>query len=547
MAPFITPMATKYDPNAAVSNAVQARGISLHDQQTKDALAENKRQFNEELPLKQFTTFGNQYNQNREYDEREQERATKLMSWVKDQVEQDPEKAQAMAPFIKGILDIHGIQMHLPGEAPQPGQAPFEQPKPPSEGEQAIGNIAAMEQAPAPTTQAPGFGGSEEASQRELEQAQIASRGAEAQPKEEPLPTETHLPGESLSAYFSRALAPQVPKQKAALPPQAQPQALPGAAPEAGAEGEPPAKWDFSYRGKPIGSIDVYRQADINARRTQGMAQGYMTGAMPKADVPFIKGIMEPILSGAIRTPEDLQAYIKNVVEPELSRRSKERSSFAMAASKSQGPTLSGVSTVNDDLQAIQEHFATRYNVNKIHERQDAANRAMDLLESGDPIAQRDAFTAHLKAMFSSVTSDKELGFAQDAAGKLERIKMSFNSWFGGGELPENYRTLLSEANQILSDQTQHELEEIGKRAGEYIKRIPTLSLDVEGRKQAAGTVAGYFSGKFDVPEIGGPMGVSGMKGGGKTGSSGSEKGSRAATEMAVPPKTKKILEAEPQ
>lgn len=602
MTPFITPFATKYDPNGAASALAQNRNAVFSHEDRQASLAENQRQFNEELPLKQFQTFGNQYNENRRQTEVETEQDTKLLTWIHDIVRQDPQKAQAAAPFLHGILQSRGIDMQwdpqtgdtvsTPGTTGTPGLAQAEPgesfqdfygrmakaapagiPKPGSTTEEMIARHQREVGAPeAPPEQPP------KPSKRAVQQAmpppgtplsqwmgEVANQPSNdfdqygnppwMQPGR-PSPLDTAPPEEVQQEMrqqgqpYGTGQPPPEPAPQQAAPVQAAPATRvqappPGATAAAPAEAPPQAqprgRWVFSKGGKELGAIDMSALQDIDQRQAAAVGKGFNTGVLPAEDKKFVAAAEQTIRDSGMNR-EEAQAFLQNVVQKELDRRQRERTGMAQARSRAQsGPTISGVSAVHDDIQNIQEHFATRYGVNDLHKRALAAQSAEELVKSDNPMEQRDALTQHLKSMFSSVTSDRELGFASEAAGKLTQIEMKFNAWFAGGELPENYRELLAEANSIIQEQTRAELERVGTAAHDYIMRDPTLSLDKAGRVQAGGVVKGYFTGKYDVPEVEGPSGVPGMKGGGSVRTSESTKGGHLS-EAPVPAKTKKVI-----
>lgn len=592
MTPFITPFATHYDPNGAAGALAANRNAVYGHEDRQAALAENQRQFNEELPLKQFQTFGNQYNENRRQTEAETEQDTRLLQWIHDVVRQDPQKAQAAAPFLHGILQSRGIDMEWdpqtgdtastrgatgtsglaqgqPGESfqdfygrmakaapagiPKPGstteemiarhqrevgapEAPPEQPPKPSKKavqqampppgtplSQWMGEVANQ-----PTQEAPDTAPPEEVQQEMRQQGQPYGTG---QPPPEPAPQpQQQAPQQAAPAQPAPATPTQAPGVSAA-PAKARPQAA------------PKGRWVFRKGGKELGAIDMGALAELDQRQAAAVGKGFNTGVLPAEDKNFVAAAEQTIRESGMNR-EEAQAFLQNVVQKELDRRQRERTGMAQARSRAQSqPSIAGVSTVHDDIQNIQEHYATRYDVNGLHKRELAAKSAEELVKSGNPMEQRDALTQHLKSMFSSVTSDRELGFATEAAGKLTQIEMKFNAWFAGGELPENYRELLAEANSIIQEQTRAELERVGTAAHDYVMRDNTLSLDKAGRTQIAGVVKGYFTGKFDVPEVEGPSGVPGMKGGGGSVRTSESKKGGHLSEEPVPAKTKQVID----
>lgn len=586
--PFITQPQDFHTAEAAKGMAANRSAQYTHEDRQAE-LGEQKREFNEKLPLEQFRTFMPQYNANRVNDETEREHDTELLRWIHNVVQTDPRAAEKSAPFLHGILQSRGIDMQWDpqtGEPAAPGQAP-----PPTTPAPIQTEVEKLQEEPVAPATAPGMPKNEDEALSELEAAQrasaekdrqdslpgkqqpaasmdpgiemkgpmadraaqtrdpgiemtgpIAERAAQVQ---DPGMVMESLPGENFAAYMTR-LGGQIPKPapapQAAAPMSPPPEAAPAQAPAPQA-GEPAphdvkrGRWVFSKNGKELGSINIGDVASFQDERAGALAAGYASDVKPEADKAFVEGMTKRLVSAGV-PPDKVAGVIHDIIQPELDRRSKERSSFALARSKAQsGPSLSGISTVNDDIMNVQREFAQRYGVGKLRDRADAAANAIEMLDSTDPVAQRDAFTAHLKAMFSSVTSDRELGFAAEAAGKLEQIKMKFNSYFSNGELPPGYKILLAEANRIIGEQVQKRLNFVGDQASQYIMRTPALSLDANGRKQAAGVVRGYFSGNFeDTPELGGPMGVPGMGGGsGKGSSSESRKGSPAAPEMSRP------------
>lgn len=261
--------------------------------------------------------------------------------------------------------------------------------------------------------------------------------------------------------------------------------------------------------GRSYGSIDLKAIQDHNVQGAQAIMNGFISGLPQGQDKEWADQVTkQAVTEFGINTPEKAMEAIKDPVFKYIIARGNQEAMMAAARSKGAGgekaPTLGAT---HDDLETLITHYEGKFNVGDMHKRQDSAAKVQNLIASPNPLAQREALTAELKNMFSSVTSDRELGFLQSAGGKLNQIESKFNEFFSGGELPANYRELLAQASQIVDQGTADALKRAAENAGAYIQKDPTLTMSGPARRQAAAIVMGRFTGNFgNAPNLEGPM-----------------------------------------
>lgn len=111
-------------------------------------------------------------------------------------------------------------------------------------------------------------------------------------------------------------------------------------------------------------------------------------------------------------------------------------------------------------------NVSQKFNIGKQNESIAATNAMLNQLALDNPLTDRVAFTKTLKAMFSSVTSNTELTYAQEAGGMENRIAAELNRWFNEGRIPDDYKAWLVAA----SKQSLIEAQEIKIKAAEAVR-----------------------------------------------------------------------------
>jgi hypothetical protein len=596
MEPFLTPMATKYDPNAATANMLHARGMEYQNEQAKQQLAEQKRHSTVEEGIQGFNAFGNQFNQNREYDERARARKEGLLKWVMGLAEDDEEKFAIMAPLVDPILKQEGISITPPGMRPEDkgqGSVPMQPQK--SEGEQQIANIAAIDagtETPTAGSATPPQSGAadQRAAVAREQQLSATRRGRDLDPgivmqdpnwgrnidpgitmpdpnggknldpgiemtdvPGSPTPPESGaLPGESLGAYFNRELAPTLPKKAAPGAETAAPE-VPEGTPENPFPGASRA-WTFSIDGKPAGSLDLERLRSLKQQRTGALAEGFQAGAMPAADVPFIKGMMSALTEMGLNT-DKAAAFIKNVVQPELDRRSKERSSYALARAKGQ----SGTGQERFDLSLYEAgQKAAREPLEKYPKIKDdlgaysKMKTALDLFEKGDSgVDSAVAYRTLALMLNSGALSDKD-AVAPEQFASWSTKAMRFLSTGVAGDLTdaekEDLQATLRHKIALVESQAKEVYDSLIESAnGSTMYDQPRYRQGYANELKFYRQFPFYDQKEVDSVLRGTPPVPSGGGGGGGRAST-TTKGSPVAPEMSKPPSetARKLLEKGP-
>lgn len=502
---YVTPLQAAPNPNAAIATAASALGHSGDLMREDKRIKNQSEQFEREAQLR----AGDQMLRADQQGFNQQKDRVELLgeynAAIGQHTDEGDAKAQELAPTLKALgIDLQPV---TPDHPDHQAAQPFEewaktqkQPEtPPAAPKAEPKKVAAKpvpDQGELPSTE-----------ERAEAESRIADIGGEAQPVTQEAPVEspkvdTPAMGPSL---MKGSLPVQVPRQEA-------PKAAP--VPQAAAPEQPPAEppqrpaYRVVINGQPMGVIDPNpgRQAaqEAAARRAEDAIAG---------TVPRYQHIMRGAFKGA-RTPQEAEQRLAQVM-PEVIQLLKNEAAMAIASTRANaGP---GLSTVNDDVEGILRTTNSSYKIPELHQRVDAADRAVALAHTDNPMAQRNALTANLKAMFSSVTSDRELGFAQAAAGKLTQLEIKFNEFFNGGALPENYLELMTDANAIVRDATDQALRRAGTLASNAVLKSSTIALDGPSRRQMAKVLYGRITGDFqDAPDLDTPGRTMGGGGGGK-------------------------------
>lgn len=210
----------------------------------------------------------------------------------------------------------------------------------------------------------------------------------------------------------------------------------------------------ISMTGADWGTFDPRAYQDMNQGRVRGVVEGFYQSLYPEADKQWVKSQADALLAQqSLNSAPEAVDYLQKVVVPLLGRWSGERAAKAMAGRPQKGPAGNRDADRFDKWVSDEEN--KQFKIPAMEQADQQAAKLEELAKSDNAIADRMMVGAQLKATFSSVTSDKELKFMQEAGGVINRIETALSNWFGGGELPANYKAMMAEASEAVKAATQ--------------------------------------------------------------------------------------------
>jgi hypothetical protein len=156
------------------------------------------------------------------------------------------------------------------------------------------------------------------------------------------------------------------------------------------------------------------------------------------------------------------------------------------------------------DAHLNEASFQQIENIVKDEQMRDSIQKARDAISAGDKatalagsknaLAQRSALSAQLKQMFSSVTSDRELAYAQNSAGLWSRIQTALNQLDSGQLSDDMLRNMLQTAAETKAALSKR-IHAYGVAAQQRVLHHPTFaSGDEDLRRRAAAYAYGVVT-----------------------------------------------------
>ncbi len=226
-----------------------------------------------------------------------------------------------------------------------------------------------------------------------------------------------------------------------------------------------PGQVEIFVDGKHLGVVDVAKMAA--EQRSLAEAEG-------KAFTSMLPTRFKPLMSAVEGAPNLslLKDRTKNAMGVAEQLFAGERAQ-AMAQMKGAQMGMGNSRMAADDARAlIKDEVAKTADARK---RIDSLRSAIKLATSTNSLAERMALTQNLKAMFSSVTSDREMGFAMAAGGKLTDIERQINEWTEEGRLPADYLQRMNEASRLLEQASREVIQGRAKVVVDSLRADPDL------------------------------------------------------------------------
>ncbi len=451
IAPFITPLAAHPDPNAAVSNALHARGLANSNANEKARLAEQANEFSQRQALNERQQGFNEATDARDFEQHRAELHTKLVDWGMQVLDKEgPEKAQQI---VGPVWQAAGIGVDFGGspEATTGGQvAPGGSATPAeAQGDEEMGALEAAQKA-----------------RGDLEEYQPGE--GSTGPK----------PGESFTAYVSRntsakpsPVEKETPAEDMAEGGVEEPTEAPAAAPS--------RQWRvFDQKtGRQLGVIDPDKLASENQKRADERAAAYVSGTPDNR-----KGIIEGMTSAA-RTPEEVETGMKH---GEFTFGQLEKTDRTIKNHKGGGgvpPVLSGeptgdpkeLSRFDSDARQYMTAAMNNAGVKNLNKMASDSERVASMLGSDVPADQRMAIASQIKANFGAAASEGERAFILESSGAINKILFGIDSWVKTGQVPEGLREGMQQVAVGARKFATELADQVAEKASQDIMESPTI------------------------------------------------------------------------
>lgn len=156
------------------------------------------------------------------------------------------------------------------------------------------------------------------------------------------------------------------------------------------------------------------------------------------------------------------------------------------------------------DLEKLVEAERKNYDFKANQATQQATQKMLAMMNSGNALAQRVAVMQELKELTGKQQTAREQAAIANAAGVMEAWMNDWALKIPGADpqLSESYRRKFIEALQIAQQTAQQTMSDLGESGVNALRTAPFYQrMSPEERQMAETHVKGRLSGKFDVPQ----------------------------------------------
>lgn len=148
---------------------------------------------------------------------------------------------------------------------------------------------------------------------------------------------------------------------------------------------------------------------------------------------------------------------------------------------------------VSDDYETIVRSYENNQGIKASREGIVSSNKVMDMVKSGNSIAEWAAQQGVLKEWVRGVSSDRDLKGYLAAGGKWEQLEREFNAWFEGGRMPEDLNRKVGELAALAKAAHEKRLVDMGENAYQYVVNSGPLQARVSPEQLKRDAANIYF------------------------------------------------------